>query len=71
VIHSAYFRIAYESVHIDASPFAVKPNRFHRRIETGFIAKLEAVRKRFLGAVYTYAYTVAFMSLHAGTVSRI
>jgi hypothetical protein len=68
VIHSAYFRIAYESVHIDASPFAVKPNR---RVETGFIAKLEAVRKRFLGAVYTYAYTVEFMSLHAGTVSRI
>jgi hypothetical protein len=69
--HSAYFRIAHESVHIDASPFAVKTNRFHCRVEAGFIAKLEAVRKRFLGAVYAYAYAVEFMSLHAGTIRFI
>jgi hypothetical protein len=38
------------SIHIDASPFAVKANRPHRCVETDFVAELEAVGKCFLRA---------------------
>ena len=53
----------HESVHIGVSPFAVKTNRFHRCVETDFVAELEAVSKRFLRAVDAHAYTVEFMDL--------
>jgi hypothetical protein len=58
----------HEGVHIDASPFAVKPNRFYRRVETDFVTELEAVGKRFLRAINAYGYTIDFMGLHSGTI---
>jgi hypothetical protein len=64
LFHSAYCGIAHESFHIDASPFAVKPNRFHRRVETDFVAELEAVGKGFLRAVDAYIHTVELMGIH-------
>jgi hypothetical protein len=61
----------HENIHIEASPFAIKPNRFHSRVETDFVPKLETVGKRFLGAVYAHAYTVELMSLDACTIGLI
>jgi hypothetical protein len=45
-------------------PLAAKTNRFHRRVKTDFVAKLEAVIKRFLGAVDAYVHTVELMNFH-------
>src|SRR5659263_172258 len=60
-LHTADLCVMHKVVNFDAPPLTVQANRFHCRIKTNFVSKLEAVGERLLRTVDVYTYAIELL----------